>query len=264
MMVTQNKLHRGQNFSRESIATAIPISPVVNFDLATFDLLSMVLSPTSPGAGPSKLKASSFRYTLTRPYPFQWFTPVVLTGGLVAAVLVSFISVGTSGYELAAISSSNPNQTESSAKTWFSRKFGTIFGNTGPSCDSATIPVDSVLYTTNRALPYTLTAVTIDGVTQGSIVYHNNPLKNCKVNSISMNFETVERPAENIAIQQQDAMVACHIDCQVDTPQGVADVELRTTYDYLQNDPSISQRYTIFPGETRRLERVCIGQSRCC
>ncbi|KAK8026301.1 hypothetical protein PG990_004124 [Apiospora arundinis] len=56
---------------------------------------------------------SSFSYNVTRAYPFKWFTPTVIIGGILTAILVSFINFASSGYELVATSSNNPNGTVS-------------------------------------------------------------------------------------------------------------------------------------------------------
>ncbi|KAK7981274.1 hypothetical protein PG989_013731 [Apiospora arundinis] len=56
---------------------------------------------------------SSFSYNVTRAYPFKWFTPTVIIGGILTAILVSFINFASTGYELVATSSSNPNGTVS-------------------------------------------------------------------------------------------------------------------------------------------------------
>ncbi|KAK6845770.1 hypothetical protein PG995_015880 [Apiospora arundinis] len=56
---------------------------------------------------------SSFSYNVTRAYPFKWLTPTVIIGGIITATLVSFINFASSGYELVATSSNNPNGTVS-------------------------------------------------------------------------------------------------------------------------------------------------------
>ena len=54
---------------------------------------------------------SLFSYNITRSYPFRWLTPVVIIGGIVATILVSFLNVAATGYELYSLSSADPNAT---------------------------------------------------------------------------------------------------------------------------------------------------------
>ena len=186
------------------------------------------------------MHSSIFSYNLSRSYPFRWFTPVVIVGGILATILVSFLSVGTSGYQLVSISSADPNITESE-RTWFGRGLGSIFGSMQPSCVSTTIPLNTILYTNNSALPYTLAAVSTIGadntlITQGSLVYHNNPLENCTISDVQIKFNNVERSANSIATQVQGASLYAHLGCTVEADQGVAMVNLTASYDYLPDD----------------------------
>jgi hypothetical protein len=43
---------------------------------------------------------SIFSYGLSRPYPYRWFTWVVVVGGILAAALFSVLNVAADGYEL--------------------------------------------------------------------------------------------------------------------------------------------------------------------
>jgi hypothetical protein len=43
---------------------------------------------------------SYFSYNLTRPYPFRWFTCVVVLGGIVATTFVSIFNFAANGYLL--------------------------------------------------------------------------------------------------------------------------------------------------------------------
>ncbi|KAG5795854.1 hypothetical protein H9Q69_005072 [Fusarium xylarioides] len=43
------------------------------------------------------MHSSYFSYNLSRPYPYVWFTPVVVAGGLIATALIAFLSVATAG-----------------------------------------------------------------------------------------------------------------------------------------------------------------------
>lgn len=46
------------------------------------------------------MASSMFDYSISRPYPFRWFTPVVIVGGAIALVLFSFLNLVSTGYYL--------------------------------------------------------------------------------------------------------------------------------------------------------------------
>ncbi|CAJ2501953.1 Uu.00g048060.m01.CDS01 [Anthostomella pinea] len=186
-----------------------------------------------------------FSYNLSRAYPVRWFTPVVLVGGIIATVLVSVLSVATSGYQLNSVPSSNPNNTES-GRAWFGSSLNSITGGMQPACASTTIPLNTVLYTNNTGLAYTLQGITLrqqDGTTasQGSLLYHNNMLQNCTISSIVIDFESLQRSALALAIQQQGADLTAYIQCLVETPQGIITVDLTTTWADINSGPGPSE-----------------------
>lgn len=43
---------------------------------------------------------SIFTYGLTRPYPYPWFTWVVVVGGVMATALLSALNLAANGYEI--------------------------------------------------------------------------------------------------------------------------------------------------------------------
>ena len=48
----------------------------------------------------NSMAQSFFSYTLTRPYPFRWFTWVAVLGGLLFTVFFSFVNIAADGYIL--------------------------------------------------------------------------------------------------------------------------------------------------------------------
>ena len=46
----------------------------------------------------NRMESSIFSYSITRPYPLRWFTPVTVVGGTVALVLFSFLNLLSTGY----------------------------------------------------------------------------------------------------------------------------------------------------------------------
>ena len=179
---------------------------------------------------------SAFSYNITRPYPFRWFTPVVIVGGIVVTVLVSLISVATSGYELVTVSVPDPNVTAAS-HSWLNNWPSFLVGNLLPTCDSSTIALNTELFTNNSALPYSLTGVWQNTdekqISSGSLAYHNNRLEGCQVTKIDIEFESMQRPARVIAIQQQGATLSAYVTCNIDTAEGQVWMSLTANYDYV-------------------------------
>ncbi|ROW07258.1 hypothetical protein VMCG_03807 [Cytospora schulzeri] len=183
---------------------------------------------------------SLFEYNLTRSYPFRWFTPVTVVGGIIATVLVSFLNVAASGYELAAITSTDPNKTLSDS-TWFAN-WPTWLASTRASCAAATMPLQTGLYTNKTALLYTLVSVWRydqlgNQMKLGSLVYYNNPLSNCNVSSIQVDISS-DLTAGQAALTQVGATMTATVVCLVNRPEGPTYVELVTTYDPIQPEQS--------------------------
>ena len=197
--------------------------------------------------------SSLFSYNLSRPYPFKWFTPVVVVGGLIAVVLVSLINLATSGYQLVSTSSTNPNVTQST-HSWFKAWPSFIIGQMQASCDSSTIPVGTQLYTNNTALSYTLRGVSqeheggIPPSVWGSLVYHNNPLQNCSIAQIQIQIRSLDRSAVQIAQQQIGALLTAFISCVVQSAQGLVKLEMTTDYELVINEISPGWSYQTFIG----------------
>ena len=42
----------------------------------------------------------SFTYSLSRPYPYKWFTWVVIIGGICAIAFFSIVNLAANGYDL--------------------------------------------------------------------------------------------------------------------------------------------------------------------
>ncbi|CAD0043380.1 unnamed protein product [Aureobasidium pullulans] len=96
---------------------------------------------------------SSFCYSITRPYPYKWFTPVAVVGGIVLAALFSFINFYSNAYNMITITTNNPDIVE--ANRW-SHIPGSLTSRIHPKCEDAIIPVGSTFNTNQTALSYQL------------------------------------------------------------------------------------------------------------
>jgi hypothetical protein len=178
---------------------------------------------------------SFFSYNLSKPYPFKWFTPVVIIGTILATVLFSFLNVAATGYEMITVESSDPNATVATT-TYFSKWPSFMTANTRPACDAKILGVSNLYYTSNTAFSYKLESITQNSsnVLQffGDLPYYNNALRDCTVPVIEIFFEGIERTTLQIARQQWGAELKAKIQCLVDVPEGSRTVQLTTTYDF--------------------------------
>ncbi|KAF4440338.1 hypothetical protein F53441_12286 [Fusarium austroafricanum] len=100
------------------------------------------------------------------------------------------------------------------------------------------IPINTEFYTNNTALKYTVTKIWQGDDPHapeqllGSLPYLNNPLEDCSVSGITIEFEGIDRSASQIAIQQWGARLQATLSCRVDTAGGWTTMNMTTSYDY--------------------------------
>ncbi|KAK8861792.1 hypothetical protein PGQ11_008027 [Apiospora arundinis] len=207
---------------------------------------------------------SSFSYNVTRAYPFRWFTPTVIIGGIITATLVSFINFASSGYELVATSSNNPNGTVSDLSRYGGIRWPSyLVGNTRATCAPVTLPLNILLFTQNNAIAYTLKSIwrlRDDGtrVDLGSLVYHNNRLERCNVTEVVIDVsgrykQTARTTGSSGASVLVHALASCAVDIDTSKTEaalGPTYVEMEGTYEaafYPSVKTFLSQNKTNFP-----------------
>jgi hypothetical protein len=124
---------------------------------------------------------SFFSYPITQPFPFRWFTPVAVIGGIVFIALFTLMNFASSSYELIVQNSLDPNTT-ASRRGLLHRYPSSLTTKVQPKCQPATLPVNSNFFTNNTALTYTLTSVWERGkegqrVISPALTYHRNILQ---------------------------------------------------------------------------------------
>ncbi|KAM3077239.1 hypothetical protein ACMFMG_003297 [Clarireedia jacksonii] len=188
---------------------------------------------------------SFFSYTVARQYPYPWFTPTVIVGGIILAALISFVNVIATGYELAATSSNNPNETIADPRLYGSVKWPSVFTSKArATCAASTFNLNSELFTHNNAFPYTMSRVwrTRDNgtiVNMGSLMYLNNPLSDCNVTSV--NIQVLGRYSRDVgllAIANPGVVIEAYAQCSIDVDTSLTDdingptyFELMATFD---------------------------------
>lgn len=176
---------------------------------------------------------SFFSYSITRRYPFPWFTPVVIIGGIVATALVSFLNVASTGYDLVPSSSDDPNGTESNS-AWFS-KWPPYLVGARASCEASNIPIQSVVYTKTGAFRHTLSKIWYfsDGekLYKGSLIYKDYPLESCNITHIDIQYETADRTAGQMLISPMGATLTSTTQCYVSQDGNRTYLELISSFD---------------------------------
>ena len=66
------------------------------------------------------MHASWFSYGITKPYPFRWFTPATIIGGIVLSVFCSLVNLSASGYYMETIYTNDPNTTVRASEKYIS------------------------------------------------------------------------------------------------------------------------------------------------
>lgn len=146
--------------------------------------------------------SSWFEYNVTRPFPLRWFTPIVIVGGTIAAVLISLINFATYGHDLTTIYTTDPNTTMARTQ-WFQHRPWSWDKDQQSRCESQNIPIGSTLFTTNQGLKYTLDTVWRYENDSGKVVsfpslaYLNQNLENCHVNQIDLFLRKVDQSKAN-------------------------------------------------------------------
>ncbi|CAD0056059.1 unnamed protein product [Aureobasidium pullulans] len=150
---------------------------------------------------------SSFCYSITRPYPYKWFTPVAVVGGIVLAALFSFINFYSNAYNMITITTNNPDIVE--ANRW-SHIPGSLTSRIHPKCEDAIIPVGSTFNTNQTALSYQLVSLR----NHPALSYHNRRLAFCEVTQILIDFQTSDdRQAALIDRSSWGVTVSADITC---------------------------------------------------
>lgn len=186
---------------------------------------------------------SFFTYPLTRPLPFRWYTPTVVLGGIIFAVLFTFLNLASSGYNLVLQSTLDPNTTISQDQ-WLRRWPSYFTSKIKPVCQSVDLPVNGFFFTNQTALSYVLMAVwqQQDGHTAllPSLTYHNNILEDCSVNSIGVEFQSLDQGGNQISYSEWNAIVRTYATCRILNALGTVFFNVTQTYNYVPSTISFS------------------------
>ncbi|KAK4184904.1 hypothetical protein QBC35DRAFT_454769 [Podospora australis] len=166
----------------------------------------------------------AFSYPITREYPYRWFSWVTYVGGFLFAILFTVFSLATKGYYLEVIYTRNPNITEAELY-WFSRAPFSWTDPLSAACQPTELQVGTKVFTDKLWRSYTISSVTVSeedspkNILQPVIVYKNNPLENCTVDTITLHVRNETSMAEQYKmasshfVERIDARadITCHV-----------------------------------------------------
>ncbi|KAK1480180.1 hypothetical protein CCUS01_00737 [Colletotrichum cuscutae] len=194
---------------------------------------------------------SWFSYSISKPYPFRWFTPVVLVGGVILAVLLSLINLSANGYYLKPLYTSDPNGTEAlSNAQWFRKIPFNWRSDVKAECQPRLFTIGDSFFTSNLGFRYIIKAIS-DSRTNSlsSLNYKNNTLESCSPKSIVLKMkkgDTAVPPAPSWWLSYGESTMDATVDCTVVTDDGPVIITLITeensggdhTYSYvIEDDP---------------------------
>ncbi|KAK1972815.1 hypothetical protein LY78DRAFT_687976 [Colletotrichum sublineola] len=189
---------------------------------------------------------SWFSYPITKPYPFRWFTPVAIIGGLILTVLLSLANLSANGFYLKSIYISNPNVTEASANgLWYRKPPFNWQSDVQAECQPHLLSVGDSFFTSNQGFQYTVKAIKNSAhKSQPSVRYKNNVLRDCVPTVIDLKLRKVDTAASSWWISWLDSTTAATVNCGVITDDGLVTITLTTidtgksdhNYGYVVND----------------------------
>ena len=181
------------------------------------------------------MHSSYFNYSLTRPYPFRWFTPVASTGAILLIVLLSIMNFVQNSYVLVVQFVDNPNSTIANG-SWFSNWPSYLTSSVRPTCEPNNLLVNTQFFTNQSGLTWTLQSIAqnnSDSSISPSLPYMNNVLEQCEINEIQMLFE----PSQLVQVlvgqitSSSDVQVRAFVTCRIWGPEGRSTVNMTAMYD---------------------------------
>lgn len=140
------------------------------------------------------MPSSFFTYSIQRSYPFAWFTPVAIIGGVLLTALFSVLEVAVNGYQLQPSYRTDPNGTHAEAH-WFTQGLFSWNSKFVATCQAQNLQPGTQFFTSNLGLTYTLTGVsTIPPIGQAAstlpvLAYLNNTLEDCHIDYVQLDFQ---------------------------------------------------------------------------
>jgi hypothetical protein len=171
----------------------------------------------------------SFSYSVTRQYPYKWFTPVAIVGMIILTVLFSAINFFSNAYIMVTTTSYDPEDSLSDVP-WSRHVPGFLTSKIQPTCEDTIVLIGSTVYTNQTAFSYQLVSAGEDL----SLTYGNGQIYSCEDLQISIEFQTNNgRQAAQMERSDWGVAVSANVLCTIPFPGGAAEITLSARYDPL-------------------------------
>ncbi|KAK2748801.1 hypothetical protein CKAH01_18057 [Colletotrichum kahawae] len=202
------------------------------------------------------MHSSWFEYPITRPYPFRWFTPTAIVGGLILAVVFTLVNFRSNGFYLKTIYTKSLNDTEASFHSrWFQKRPFNWQNDMNAECQPHLLTVGSSFFTSNLGFNYKVKSIKprqtdterlVSRLTNlPAIGYRNTTLEDCHLDTLEINLiksDNAQPPSWWLSWGR--STVAASLRCVVISDSGLVDVtidaeysgESDVIYDYVLDD----------------------------
>ncbi|KAF7551422.1 hypothetical protein G7Z17_g5033 [Cylindrodendrum hubeiense] len=181
--------------------------------------------------------ASWFAYSITKPYPFRWFTPVTIVGCIFLIVIFSLINLGSSGFYLKTIYTDDPNGTLTTGSHWYMKAPFNWEDDLAVKCQPKILSVGDRFFTSTLGLQYEVKSITraSDNAKRStslpSVPYLNNTLEDCFLVDSALTLQKADTAARATWwLSYITSSVAATASCTVMSEQGPVNLTLGLQY----------------------------------
>ncbi|KAG9657672.1 hypothetical protein KCU95_g5580, partial [Aureobasidium melanogenum] len=178
------------------------------------------------------LSIPKFSYNVTRDYPYKWFTPVAIVGGILSTALFSAINFFSTAYTMVSLTTTNPQKIEAGP---YGGSYAHLFASKiQPRCDDAVLAIGSTFRTNQSLFEYQL--LSLISTLAPAFTYHNEVIDSCSANGVMLDFSTYDRPADQINASAWGLAVTVQLQCYISRPGEFAGIyEIQTKIDPIKN-----------------------------
>ncbi|KAH0350079.1 hypothetical protein KCU81_g2833, partial [Aureobasidium melanogenum] len=153
-----------------------------------------------------------FSYNVTRDYPYNWFTPAAILGGMFLTALFSAINFFSTAYNMVSVTTNQPQEIEAGR---YGGSYAHFFASKiQPKCDDAVLGVGARFRTSRSVFEHQLSSSGSIGAP--SMTYHNEVIDSCYSYRVMLDFSTYNRPASQINISAWGLIVTVDLNCYID------------------------------------------------
>ncbi|KAM5358469.1 hypothetical protein ACJZ2D_015256 [Fusarium nematophilum] len=187
------------------------------------------------------MHSSWFSYPVSRAYPFRWFTPVTVAGGLVLTVLFTLVNLASSGFYLKPIFTDDPNGTTTAEPQWFMKAPFNWESNLDTQCQAKMLSVGDRFFTTNLGFQYTVKAISVTDDSENpkplpSVPYLNNTLQDCFLSEVVLKLrKTDTAPSGTFWLSWTASTNDATASCLITTDLGTVNLTLGVEYEAINS-----------------------------